>query len=134
VSFLSLGREPRFKSGGTPRTFEDAEREENERHNEEVRAARIEVARRNWTEIDPPERLFRRGFGWLVDDETDYVFIPRRGTTFETGRASLMTGEGLDLWFFIDRDSGDVVPLERLGTETWSEIVAKRARKQAARQ
>jgi hypothetical protein len=93
---------------------------------EELRAARVEVARRNWREIAPAERLVARGLGWLVDAETDFIFVRRGGTTFEPERASLLSGEGADLWFFVDRD-GDPVVLERVTSPaTWSEHVARR--------
>jgi hypothetical protein len=99
---------------------------------DELRAARVEIARRNWTEIDPAERLRPRGMGWLVDSESDYIFVLRRGTTFEPGRANLLSGEGFALWFFVDRD-GDVVVLERVvSPSTWSEVVERRARRSAA--
>ena len=51
---------------------------------------------------------------------------------FERDRASLLSGEGMDFWFFVDRD-GDVVVLESVSSPaTWSEVVARRARKQTS--
>jgi hypothetical protein len=128
VSFLSLGREPRFRSGGTPRTVEDAELEENERHNEEVRSARIEVARRNprWTEI-PEARLVRRGLGYLVDAETDLVYTLRRGETFVRGTSNSGYSDH-HLAFCVDL-AGEVVMLELDGSATWSERVERRERR-----
>jgi hypothetical protein len=113
------------------KTVEEQEADERDKFAAEVRAARIDLARRNWREIDPPERLVARGFGWLVDSETDYIFVRRRGTTFEPGRAAIMSGEGFDLWFFLDA-AGDVVPLERVPSpKTWSEHVERQARRAA---
>jgi len=93
------------------RTFEDREAEERDELAAQVREARVELARREWTEIAPRERLVRRG-PWLVDAETDALYVPRRGTTFEPGRAALISGQGAALWFYLDRD--DVVVLEKV--------------------
>ncbi|MGZ4418030.1 MAG: hypothetical protein ACXVRV_07625, partial [Gaiellaceae bacterium] len=51
---------------------------------DEVRQARIDYARGNshWTEI-PETRLVRRGPGWLIDADSDLVWVLRRGVAFE---------------------------------------------------
>lgn len=55
----------------------------------------------------------------------------RPGSTFEPGRASVFSGEGAPLCFFVDRD-GDVVLLERLTSPaTWSEVIERQARQEA---
>lgn len=116
-------------SGGL-RTFEDEQSEEQERHAAKVRAARLEIARRHWTEITPAERLVARG-PWLVDTETDFIYIRRRGETFEPGRANLLSGEGVSLAFYVNK-SGDVVPLERVPSpRTYSEHAERQARRAA---
>lgn len=126
MSFLgSIGR-PKFVSGGLPRSVEDDEREERERHDQQVRAARVEVARKNWAEIDPPERLVRRPLNLLIDEETDLVYRLDRGDRWLTGKATLVSGEqNPRLAFYVDRVSGHPVVLERVGG-TWTEECQRR--------
>jgi hypothetical protein len=106
----------------------DPARVEHERH---VREKRLETARgrTNWTEI-PETRLVRRG-PFLVDAETDLLWTVRRGHVFEPYRASVgYVTEATPMTFFVDGD-GDIAFLESPGSAplTWSEIVARRARR-----
>jgi hypothetical protein len=88
-----------------------------------LREARVALARRmsTWREIPEP---VRRG-PWLVDAESDELFVVRRGATFEPGRAHILSGDGFPLSFYVDVD-GDVVVLEKVKSPaTWSEHVAR---------
>jgi hypothetical protein len=91
---------------------------------DEIRDARVAVARKHWEEI-PETRLVARHFGLLIDAETDAVFSRCRGTIFQTGSATLID-ERKDLAFFVDSD-GWPIALER-HAESWSSIAYKRAR------
>jgi hypothetical protein len=129
MSFLSLGREPRFKSGGTPRSVEDSEREENERFLEEVRTARVEAARRtNWKELEEGHLVRRGPFDWLVHEPSDEVFVIKRGSVFAQGRATIdfVSPDDPSVAFYVTaRD--EIVLLERLNTpRTWTEHVERR--------
>jgi hypothetical protein len=92
----------------------------------QVRERRVEVARRAWEEI-PAGRIERRGLGWLVDVETDAVFILYRGAVFGRGSATLIPDRNPALVFYLD-DAGEPVVLERL-PGTWTEIAARLARR-----
>lgn len=94
----------------------------------EVRAARVAAARKHWEEI-PETRLVARGFGLLVDAETDSVYVPCRGTIFERGSARLVD-ERTGLAFYLDGD-GWPVALERRA-ETWTQLAYRQARRQAS--
>lgn len=93
---------------------------------DELRLARVAVARRMWDEI-PETRLVSRGLGLrlLVDAETDEVFTVVRGTVFENGSARLVD-ERKGLSFYLD-SGGWPVALERYA-DSWSAIAYKRAR------
>jgi hypothetical protein len=99
-------------------------------HEHQVREKRLETARgrANWTEI-PETRLVRRGRFW-VDAETDLLWAIRRGYVFEPERATVgYVRDDQPMTFMVDADD-DVVFLEALsGPRTWSEVVAKRARR-----
>ena len=92
---------------------------------EELRPKRLEVARRNakWTEIE--DDLVSRG-RYLVSAETDAIYKPARGVVFAPYTVDVVADQ-TGLTFYVDRD-GDLVFLERV-PGTWSEIVAKRARR-----
>lgn len=93
-------------------------------------AARLEVVRKNhrWTELEETA-LVRRG-PYLVHADTDEMFAIRRGVVFEPGRAVVgYVPEGADLSYFVDQ-AGEIVFLDRQ-RGTWSDIVAKRARRAA---
>jgi len=98
--------------------------------NTQVRQARLELARsqRHWTEI-AETRLVRRG-PFVVDSETDAVFVYWRGQVFESGRATVgYVRDDTPMIFTVDR-GGEVIFLERHpGAATWSEIVARKARR-----
>lgn len=99
---------------------------------DKLRAARVEVARKHWQEIDPPERLVSRQLGLLVDEETDRVFRLCRASVFARGSSNLISGDGANLWFYVNRAGWPVI-LEPLAGKTWSGIVERRARKSARR-
>jgi hypothetical protein len=96
-----------------------------------VRDRRVQVARSTWTEI-PRERLVARGPGLLVDAETDYVYAPFLGATFETGSASLIADKTTGLVFYLDQRGWPVVLERVLAPRTWSQIHERRVRRGAA--
>jgi hypothetical protein len=106
-------------------TTSDQQRNEHER---QVREARLDLARRqsNWTEL-AHVGLVRRG-PFLVDGETDQLYIVRRGVVFEPGRATIgYVPDNTPLAWFVDQ-AGNIVFLEQPGgPQTWSEIVERRA-------
>jgi len=92
-----------------------------------IRELRVGIARRaGWEEL-PARRLERRA-RWLVDVETDALFLPYAGTVWQMGSARLVA-EQKDLTFYVD-DDGDVVVLERQ-PRTWSALEARRAKRSA---
>jgi hypothetical protein len=115
--------------------FSDAAEGEalHEAREQEVRRARLELARRQsaWTEI-PETRLVRRG-RYLVDAETDFVYVLRRGLVFEPGRAAVgYVADQTPMTYFVDQ-AGEIVFLEQPGApRTWSEIVERKARRERA--
>ncbi len=120
----------KFRSGGVPRSVEDQEREENERREEDVRRARIEIARANpdWVELEEVD-LFRRGPRFLrvlVAASDDAVYTVHGGQVFVTGSTTLIATRDPreTLYWFADRNGG-LVFLDR-GPETWSELVERR--------
>jgi hypothetical protein len=103
----------------------DRQRAEHER---QVRAARLEEARRQtaWTEI-PETTLVRRG-PFLVDSDADAVFVVRRGHVVEPGRATIgYVPDKAAMTYFVGRDGHIVFVEPYLGATTWSEIVARKA-------
>ena len=97
---------------------------------EKVRVARLELVRRNsrWVEI-PETRLVTRS-RFLIDAETDEIFTLHRGVVFEPNSAVVgYVPEGAELHYFVD-EAGAVIFLERQ-RGTWSEIIAKKARRAA---
>jgi hypothetical protein len=117
------------------RTVEDDQADEARALREQVRAARVEFARRNdrWTEIAPAERLIPRGparYGWLVDAETDLVWVRSKGSFFVTGPVTVVATH-VDVTFYVDAN-GDFVAIERVSSiPNWSWHVAKQARSAA---
>jgi hypothetical protein len=95
-----------------------------------VREARLEFARRqrNWVEV-PETRLVARG-RFLVDAETDLCYVHRRGHVWEPGRATVgYLPDGAAMTDIVDA-AGAVIFLEHPGgPATWSEIVARRAKR-----
>ena len=91
-----------------------------------IRERRAEVARRNsdWTEVRETDLVPRARY--LVHAETDGLFTRHRGIVFQTGSAHLIA-DRFPMFFYVDRD-GELVFLQR-APGTWSEIVAKRARR-----
>jgi hypothetical protein len=95
----------------------------------QVRKARLEVARgqKNWEEI-PETRLVQRG-RYLVDAETDLVYVRRRGVVFETGNATVgYVVPGTPMTYTVN-EADEVVFLELGSSRTWSEIVERKARR-----
>ena len=97
----------------------------------EIRRARVARARQHqrWTEI-PAGRLVPRYRHWLVDAETDECFVPVRGVVFQIGTANIIAD--LARLHFVVGDDGELVFYEKQ-PGTWSEIYARRARREAAR-
>lgn len=99
-------------------------------HDRRVREARLDVARRerSWTEVAEMQ-LVRRGRFW-VDAESDLVFAVRRGHVFEPGRASVgYLPPNTPLTFYVDEDDTIVFLEEPHPGRTWSELVARKARR-----
>jgi hypothetical protein len=96
-----------------------------------VRSARLEAARRNplWTELEEVD-LVRRPPGYFVSASTDEVFRRHRGIVFASWSANVVADRA-PLHFYVDA-AGDCIFLERF-TETWSELVERRARRGLAR-
>ena len=100
-------------------------------HERRVREARIEAARRdpNWTEVSPATRLVARG-RYLVDADTDAVFAVRRGPVFERGSATVRYTPPNTVLTYTVNQADEIVFLDTpFGTRTWSEIVARKARR-----
>lgn len=97
---------------------------------EQVRQARLEMARgrANWTEI-PESRLVTRG-KLLVDADTDATYTLRGGVVFEPGRASIGYVTDQTPMSFYVTERGDIQFLEA-GPHTWSEIMTRKARRGA---
>jgi hypothetical protein len=116
------------------RNIEDAIDPAHAEHERQVRERRLELARRrsNWTEI-PESRLVRRGGRFLVDAETDLLYLLRRGHVFEPGNATVgYVTESAEMTYYVDA-ADNIVFLEHPGSpHTWSEIVARKARRGAA--
>jgi len=94
-----------------------------------VRARRMEIARKNtlWSELEEAA-LVSRG-RWLVHADSDEVFSRFKAAVWSRGSAQISANDRVPLWFYIDQQ-GEVHFLERL-PGTWSERVAKRARRRA---
>ena len=102
-------------------------------HDRQVRGARLANARRQsgWTEI-PQTRLVPRGRGLLVDAETDFVWVVRRGHVWEPHKATIgFVPDDAALTFYVDQHDEIVFLEQPSGPSTWSEIVARRARRGA---
>jgi hypothetical protein len=98
---------------------------------EVVRRARLEAARGNplWNEREEVD-LVRRPPGYLVSASTDEVIRRHRGVVFASWSANAVADRA-PLYFYVDA-AGDCIFLERF-TETWSELVERRARRRLAR-
>ena len=97
-------------------------------HERQVRQARLDLARRQttWTEI-PETRLVRRG-PFLVDAETDLVYVLRRGIVFEPSKSTVgYVPDNTPMTLYVDQDDNVVFLEEPAGPRTWSEIVARKA-------
>lgn len=105
--------------------LEDRQRRDHEAFLEEVRAERIRIARRTerWEEI--PDDLVKRQFDFWVSASSDRVYTPVRGLVFAPESAAVV--DELGSLYFTVRDAEIVFwKREKL---TWSEMIAKRARK-----
>jgi hypothetical protein len=107
----------------------DAERAQ---HAEQVRRARLEVARltSHWTEIE--DDLVRRGHRgrFLVSASSDEIYTTYAGVVFEPGKATAVSDRAQLHWY--QDANGRLVFLEKQ-PRTWSELVARRARREAVR-
>jgi hypothetical protein len=99
----------------------------------QVRQARLDLARRQpaWTEI-PETRLVRRG-PFLVDAETDLVYVRRRGVVFEPGRANVgYIRESTGMTYTVDQ-ADNIVFLEQPGRPSTAHSAAASAQMWRAR-
>ena len=114
-------------------TYEDRQAAEAREHAENVRAERLRCARSNdaWTEIPEP-RLVRRGRGFLVDAERDFVHTPYRGELWSPGKATLEYVDPRTPMAYSVTD-GQVRFLEtQTLPRTWSDVVARQTQRQHA--
>jgi len=91
----------------------------------ELLEARVARARSipHWREI-PVERLVVRGPGWLVDTETDLVYVGGRPVLFEPGSASPVA-ERDAITFFVNKDENVVAIKRRYSPRSWCEHVRR---------
>ncbi len=95
----------------------------------QLREARVKAARAciMWEEISPPERLIAKGpkrYGWMVDAETDQIYVLHAGTAF-LPRSAAVVAERMRLAFTVDSD-GDVQVFECLRRPaTWSDVISR---------
>jgi hypothetical protein len=96
---------------------------------DELRRVKVENARKNtrWVELEEVD-LVRRG-PYFVSATTDALFVLYRGASFgRSGRIEF--AETVELYYFV-RD-GDVTLVERVTSPaSWSEVVERRAKRQA---
>jgi len=97
-------------------------------HEQQVRAARLEFARRNprWVELEEID-LVARDRGLLVSATTDEVFQEHRGVVFDRSSATPIADHA-PLAFYVSAADGVLVFLDRQ-PDTWSALVARRARR-----
>lgn len=117
---------------GRAGTLEDHEAADKAALAEQIRQARLAVARRTsrWTEIeDDFVPRGRKGY-WLVSASTDHVYTRVRGTVFPTGSAAPLADVSA-LYFTVDAN-GELAFYER-EPWTWSEHIAKQAAKERRR-
>ena len=128
-STLGLGRVGSLSAlEGTPEEVAAKRRQANA---EQMRPARLEVARRNskWTEIE--NDLVPRNRGrWLVSASTDAVYAPMNGVVFQP-HSSTVVADQAELHYYVD-DAGDLHFLEKQ-PYTWSEHVGSRERRRTQR-
>ena len=65
---------------------------------------------------------------YLVDAESDELFTLYRGQIFTAGRAVPSFNENVPLVFYV-RDDDELVFIEQAHPRTWSEVVARQARR-----
>ena len=97
---------------------------------EHVRAARLEAARRTsrWTELEAVD-LVRRGRVFVAASD-DSVYLRHRGVTFESGKAAPIADQA-PLHFTVDQ-GGNLTFYEKQSA-TWTELVARKAKRMARR-
>jgi hypothetical protein len=78
----------------------------------------------------PETRLVRRG-RFLVDAETDLVYVLRRGVVFEPGRAVVgYVPDTVPMTFTVNEADDEIVFLDQpSGVGTWSEVVERQTRR-----
>lgn len=107
------------------RNMEDEDRIKLERLEEEVRQARIKVARsttERWTEI--ADDLVEQG-KLLVSASSDLVYVRARGLVFTPGSVSIV--DEVRPLSFVVRSDGEIEFFEKYGKETWSAREARHA-------
>ena len=93
---------------------------------DEIRDGRVEAARRCrvWTEIQ--DDFVPRGHGLFVSAATDHVYAPVRGVVFATASVEIIADQA-PLYFTVTADGGLAFYERR--PQTWSEMLARRARR-----
>jgi hypothetical protein len=89
-------------------------------HEEKLRAARLEAARRNphWQEVSEMQ-LVRRNRSWFVEADSDIVLQAVRGVVFDPAGTSVIATM-TELSFTVS-DEGDLTFYERVpGVPTWT--------------
>ena len=109
------------------RNLEDVASDERAAEREQIKRARLEVARRKseWTEI-PQTNLVRRGPHFLVDAESDQVYTLRNGSVFDPASASICYVTPETRLAFYVTEADEIAFMEAAG-RTWTSIVERRA-------
>jgi hypothetical protein len=97
---------------------------------EQLRAARLEAARRTpeWEELEETALVRRAPF--LVHAADDSLWTPFRAPTFEAGSARVVANDRVPLGYYLTPD-GDIQFVEKVAG-TWSQVVERQARKSRA--
>jgi hypothetical protein len=125
---LRLSREGSLEEG-TPAEVAEKKRRA---HEEELRPARLEVARRNsrWTEIEADFVARGRNGYWLVSVSSDHVYTRACGEVFQSGSVAAVS-DFAPLFFTVDAD-GDLTFYER-EPWTWTEHLEQQAKREQLR-
>lgn len=94
---------------------------------EKLRRLRVETARRveAWREVAATDFVQRPPY--LVEAESDWVFVPFKGTIYATGEAKPTYHERTALLFVVG-ENDELTFFERTANpQTWSQHVARRA-------
>ena len=122
---LGLSRESSLEEG----TPDEVMAKKRRALDEQVRPARLEVARRNpkWIEIE--NDLVPRARGWLVSAKTDAIYTPVRGVVFAAHSVNVIADQA-ELAYYVDRD-GELHFLERI-PGTWTNTSSEKRRSSVA--